>query len=483
MDPKTGEILAMVGSRDYFDEEISGQVNVATSPRQPGSTIKPITYAAAFSKGWGPQTIILDDQTEFPPTSPGPPWRPQNFDRSFDGPMTIRHALATSKNIPAVKTLMYVGVQEFLELAGRVGLRMENPEQYGLTLALGAAPVSLLDMVGAYTVLDNYGLYNPPMAILKVEDWDGNVLEEFAPAAGQMVLGEEQAYMITSILSDNWARTPLYGPDSPLRLGRPAAAKTGSTDDYRDSWIVGYTPSLVAGVWVGNTDNTPMVEVSGSHGAGRIWNSFMEAAHEGTPPQDFLAPPGVQEYQLCLSTGGPVTPECDVVLTEAWPRSYEPARFADIPGLPSFGEQQLASMGGRVLGLTVSREGRSLRGGSAPVQAAPELPEATATPGAEQPEPAPAPGPTAEPQHPDPTPVPAAPPAEPEPAATAPPGQGAPPPGQGSTPPGQGGTPPGQSPAPSEAPAPEPSPAGEAPSSETAPSGSDSAPGEPAPTG
>ena len=368
IDPKTGEILAMVGSRDYYDNSIAGEVNVATSPRQPGSTIKPIEYAAAFMKGWGPETIILDTPTAFPNTRPYlPPYRPHNFDYIFAGPMTIRYALANSKNIPAIKTLMFDTIPTFLKVAGDFGIHFEgDPQVYGLSLGLGAGSVRLLDMVGAYAGLDNHGSFHPPVAILKVTNWQGNVLEEYHPDAGLQVVSPVQAYMITSILADNWARTPLQGPNSPLLLSRPAAAKTGSTDDYKDSWTIGYTPDLAAGVWVGNTDDRPMKEVLGSLGAGRIWHSFMEDIHHGTPVQDFVPPPGIKEYKICEKTGQPATSDCQgPVLTEVWPTGYIPARYAFVPGLAGNEEskdfQSAVAQHSGVLGQTVSPDGVDLQ--------------------------------------------------------------------------------------------------------------------------
>jgi 1A family penicillin-binding protein len=365
MDPKTGEILAMVGSPDYNDNSIAGEVNMATSPRQPGSTIKPIEYAVAFMKGWGPETIITDEPTAFPNTQPYlPPYEPHNFDNKFDGPMTIRYALANSKNIPAVKTLMFDTIPTFLQVAGQLGIQFENPDRYGLSLGLGAGSVSLLNMVDAYAALDNYGIYHPPVAILKVEDWQGNVLEQYQPTAGRQVIGPVQAYMVTSILADNWARTPLQGPASPLLLSRPDAAKTGSTDDYKDSWTIGYTPDLAAGVWVGNSDDRPMKEVLGSLGAGRIWHSFMEDVHLGTPVQQFTPPPGIRQYTICQDTGQPATADCKNTLTEVWPTSYTPAQYAVIPGLPTNGSPAFAGVPvrqGRALGQTVSATGQDLQ--------------------------------------------------------------------------------------------------------------------------
>jgi 1A family penicillin-binding protein len=337
VDPKTGEILAMVGSKDYFDAGIDGEVNVALARRQPGSTIKPILYVAAFMKGWAPATIIVDEPTDFPSAPGQPPYRPHNFDLLFSGPMTIRSALATSKNIPAVKALMFVGIPDFVKVADSLGIRVEKPEIYGLSLALGAGETRLLDLVGAYATLDNKGIRVPPVAILRIEDRQGNVLEQYKPPEGRQLVGPVQAYMITSILSDNTAREPLQGANSPLKLTRPAAAKTGSTDDYKDSWTIGYTPTLVAGVWVGNTDGTPMKEVVGSLGAGRIWHQYMETVTAGTPVVDFAPPPDLREEKVCRETGQAPTPDCPHVLTEVYPEEYDYARNAIIPGLPNFG--------------------------------------------------------------------------------------------------------------------------------------------------
>ena len=364
IDPKTGEILAMVGSRDYFEDSIAGEVNMAVAPRQPGSTIKPIEYSLAFMKGWGPETLIADERASFPNTAPYlPDYRPYNFDGKFDGPMTIRYALANSKNIPAVKTLMFDTVPDFVDYAAQLGIHFEKPEVYGLSLALGAGSVSPLRMASAYAALDNNGVYHQPVAILKVEDWKGNVLEEWHQGDGRQVIGPVQAYMITSILSDNWTRTPLQGPNSVLRLSdRPAAAKTGSTDDYKDSWTIGYTPDLSTAVWVGNTDNRAMREVLGSMGAGKIWHTFMENVHKGKPVQEFTVPPGAREYKLCLDTGQPAYEGCRRVLSEVYPETYTPAEYAIVPGLtesPTAFQPRPGNQG-RPLGLTVSDSGFAL---------------------------------------------------------------------------------------------------------------------------
>lgn len=365
IDPQTGQILVMVGSRDYFDDSIAGEVNMATSPRPPGSTIKPLEYVTAFSKGWGPETVIVDEPVQFPNTQPYlPNYAPHNFDFKFDGPMTVRFALANSKNIPAIKALMFDTIPDFLKVLGSLGIRLDNADVFGLSLGLGAAPVSVLNMAAAYAAIDNGGVYHAPVALLKVEDWQGNVLEEYQPTQGEQVVGAPQAYMISSILSDNWARTPLQGPTSPLLLSRPAAAKTGSTDDYKDSWTIGYTPDLVTAVWVGNTDNKPMKEVLGSLGAGRIWHAFMEDAHKGTPVHDFTPPPGIREYRICKETGQPATPGCSEVLQEVYPLTYAPAAAAVVPGLQDIADNKTAAARARqggILGQTVSPSGTPLQ--------------------------------------------------------------------------------------------------------------------------
>jgi 1A family penicillin-binding protein len=314
--PQTGEIRVMLGSIDFWNEEIDGQVNVALALRQPGSSIKPVNYLAAFEKGWTPATLIMDVRTEFP-NPPGPPYVPQNYDGKEHGPVLVRQALACSYNIPAVKTLQFVGVPAMIDMAGRLGITsFTEPERYGLSLTLGGGEVTLLEHTGAYAVLANGGLRIPPVAISSVEDSQGRVIEEYQPPAGEQAISPQHAYLITNILSDNEARTPAFGPDSPLRLSRPAAAKTGTTDDWRDSWTMGYTPDLVVGVWVGNSDNTPMDHVAGSTGAGHIWHDFMERVLANTPPRDFPIPTGLVSAEICARSGLAPTELCPQTRTE-----------------------------------------------------------------------------------------------------------------------------------------------------------------------
>jgi len=312
--PSTGEILAMVGSADYYNEAISGQVNMAVSTtRQPGSSIKPINYVAAFEKGWTPATLIWDVPSEFPPSGnpndPREPYKPNNYDGKFHGPVTVRAALANSFNVPAVKTLQFVGVYGeggMVEMARRLGFTSLTRDDYGLSLTLGGGDVSLLEMVGAYAVFANNGVRVPPVSILKITDFQGDVVYEYAPPQGEQIIRPEHAYLITSILSDNEARSWMFGANSALNLSFPVAAKTGTTNDFRDNWTLGYTPDLVAGVWVGNADYTPMVNTTGTSGAAPIWSQFMQAAVPyvgGGNITPFRRPDGIVDKVICSLSG------------------------------------------------------------------------------------------------------------------------------------------------------------------------------------
>ena len=294
IDPKTGQLLAMVGSRDYFDTENDGNFNVALAHRQPGSTLKPFVYATAFNKGFTPETVIFDVPTQFDTACARDASRcytPNNYDNKFRGPMTFRGALAQSINIPAIKVLYLAGVKDALSLAHRAGIEsLNDPARYGLTLVLGGGEVSLLDLTGAYTIFATEGVKNPTANILRVEDADGRALEEFAPNPRQ-VLEPQIARQITSILSDNVARQPTYPANSPLYFpGYNVASKTGTTNDSRDAWIIGYTPNLVVGAWAGNNDNTPMVKKIAGLIVVPMWHAFMEKALAQFPKEEFTPP-------------------------------------------------------------------------------------------------------------------------------------------------------------------------------------------------
>ncbi len=305
INPKTGEILAMLGSANFFDENIDGQVNVALALRQPGSSIKPFNYVTAFEKGWSPATVLADVTTHFP--IPGQPdYVPHNYDEREHGLVPVRTALASSFNIPAVKTLQFVTVPEMVNTARQFGITtFKDPSNYGLALTLGGGDVKLLELTSAYGVFADDGIRVPPTPFLKVTDSTGRVLWDLKanPSQGTQVVDPRYAFQITSILSDVSARAPAFGTGSALKLSRPAAAKTGTTDDWRDNWTIGYTPDLVTGVWVGNADNTPMEHISGITGAGPLWHNFMERVLAGTPVHNFVEPPKMKWVEVCNESG------------------------------------------------------------------------------------------------------------------------------------------------------------------------------------
>lgn len=292
IDPKNGNILAMVGSKNYFDSTIDGQVNVAVSSRQPGSSFKPFAYAHAFELGYQPETKILDAQTNFGPDGSGKDYVPRNYDGKFHGLLTMRETLSQSLNIPAVKTLYLASIDGTLELAHRMGISTLNDrKRYGLSLVLGGGEVKLLDMTSAFSVFATEGIRNPAQDVVKIVDHLGKTVEQ-SQLDSRQVLDTQVARKINSILSDNKARTPIFGARSPLILddGRPVAAKTGTTQEFRDAWTVGYTPSLVVGVWAGNNDNSPMK--SGSDGvfvAAPIWKDYMQKVLGSSPKENFTA--------------------------------------------------------------------------------------------------------------------------------------------------------------------------------------------------
>lgn len=317
--PKTGEILAFVGSADFYNADIDGQVNMAISPRQPGSAIKPLTYTAAFEMGWTASTLIWDVPSEFPPSGrdddPRPPYKPTNFNNRFHGPVTVRDALANSYNIPAVKALDFVGIYDdpetrreegLIAFAQRLGITTFTRDDYGLSLTLGGGEVSLLEFTSAFGVYANGGRLVPPVAITHIVDHHGNVVFDYTPPAGDIVIRPEHAFLISSILSDNQARTPMFGANSVLNLPFQAAAKTGTTNDFRDNWTMGYTPDISVGVWVGNADYTPMQNITGITGAGPIWADFMKYAIgnlTGGNPTPFARPSGIIERVICGVSG------------------------------------------------------------------------------------------------------------------------------------------------------------------------------------
>jgi membrane carboxypeptidase/penicillin-binding protein PbpC len=254
--------------------------------------------------------MILDVRTAFV-TKEGFSYVPQNYDRAFHGPVSARAALAGSLNVPAVITLDHVGLTNMLRLAGRMGLTtLADADRFGLSLSLGGGEVRLLDLASAYGVFANGGRRAEPTAILQIRDARGNLIEQWSPRPGVRVLDERVAFLITDILADNNARAATFGFNSVLQIGRPAAVKTGTTTDYHDNWTVGYTPELVVGVWVGNADSSPMVNLSGVAGAGPIWHDFMRQALTGKPETPFVQPPGLARAEVCLPSGLLPTPFC-----------------------------------------------------------------------------------------------------------------------------------------------------------------------------
>jgi len=298
LDPKTGQILSMVGSRNYFDKEIDGNFNVTTAPRQPGSSFKPLVYALAFEKGYTEKTTLFDVATEFNSScSPSAEeqrtncYNPSNYDNAFRGPMTLRAGLAESINIIAVKLLYLVGVSDSIKMAQRLGITTlkNDPNIYGLSLVIGGGETTLLDMTSVYGVFANKGNRNPYTGIIEVQDGDGNMREKFENK-NQQVIAPNITNILSSILSDNVARTPTFGANSVLNIkGREVAVKTGTTNDNKDAWTIGYTPSVAVGVWVGNNDNKPMKK-GGAALAGPIWNQVMTEASKNLPIENFEKP-------------------------------------------------------------------------------------------------------------------------------------------------------------------------------------------------
>ncbi len=310
LDPKTGQILSMVGSRDYFDKNIEGNFNVTLAHRQPGSTFKPFVYATAFQKGYTPDTVVFDLPTEFQSTCTpeGKPinpnavissstacYKPENYDTKYVGPISLRNALAQSRNVPSIKTLYLAGMKDSLQTAKNMGIESlsNDPNQYGLTLVLGGGEVSLLDITNAYGTFANDGIKNKYTAILSVQDSNGNILEQYS-GRPQTILEPNIARSISDILSDNVAKIPAYGASSPLFFpGRQVASKTGTTNDSRDAWTIGYTPEVVVGTWAGNNDNTPMVKQVAGMIVAPMWHEIMASALSSTTGETFDKPAAI----------------------------------------------------------------------------------------------------------------------------------------------------------------------------------------------
>ncbi len=389
MRPDTGEILAMVGSVDYDlvkpslcgqeDNVVDGKVNATLAERQPGSSFKPITYLTAFTNGWTPATMVLDVKTEYP--VPGrDPYIPENYNKKVHGPVTLRNALGSSLNIPAVKVIQFAGVGETIDMAHRLGITGLQQELgfYGLSLTLGGGEVRLLDMVNAYSTLANGGRYVPPVAILKVLDADGNVIKEYKPLPLEErleVVDPRFVYLVISILTDDSARALAFGAHSILDMGPGVAVKTGTSEDWGDNWTIGFSPYLATGVWVGNNNNEPMTlnctprdkaktGIPGSRSAGHIWRGFMDAVihsdhperglaryfpdeevrralfgdgdlldilrdEDGTLREEFRRPRGIVEVEVCANSGKLPNGLCPVV-KDLFVEGYTPKEVDNI---------------------------------------------------------------------------------------------------------------------------------------------------------
>jgi penicillin-binding protein 1C len=329
-DPRTGEILALVGSADYFNASIDGAVNMAISPRQPGSAFKPLIYAAAFdphsSSPWTAATPILDVQTVFT-TQAGKSYIPQDYDTLEHGIVPARVALASSLNIPAVATLSKVGVGNMVSLAHRLGIAsLGDPNEFDLSLALGGGQMTLLELTSAYATLANRGYYPGNYTILDIRDADGNLLYTQEKARQTQVFDEQVAWLISDILSDDQARQIGFGLNSTLKLDRPVAVKTGTTSNFHDNWTVGYTPSLVVGVWVGNSDYQAMQDVNGLTGAAPIWQETIRAILQNRPAEAFIRPPDILQLNVCTYSGLLPTSLCDKTHLEWFIPGTQPNR-------------------------------------------------------------------------------------------------------------------------------------------------------------
>ncbi len=289
IDPKNGQILAMVGSKDYFDKTIDGQVNVSIRDRQPGSSFKPYVYLTAFKKGYTPETQLWDVNTNFE-TADGKTYTPKNYDEKNRGPLQMKNALAMSLNVPAVETLYLAGVKDSVQTARDLGITtLSNPEKLGLSLVLGGGEVKLLDHTNAFATLAAGGIFHNKTAILKIVDAKGNILEEYKNTEGKRVIEEKYVSMLDYVISTNDLRAPVFGNNNPLSFSnRQVAAKTGTTNEWRDGWTMGYTPSLAVGVWAGNNNNSPMAKgADGIYVAAPIWRAFMDQALKNYVTEDF----------------------------------------------------------------------------------------------------------------------------------------------------------------------------------------------------
>ena len=323
IDPKTGEVLALVGSYDWNDEE-TGRINMAVRPRQPGSSFKPIIYAKAFEeKLITPSTMLKDEAVSFGS------YKPRNYDNKFRGEVLARFALANSLNIPAVHVMDMVGVKDGIKAAEDLGITtLSDDTDYGLPLVLGSAEVPLIEMTNAYATFANYGEHTEYSLYTEIRDKNGRVIDSKKPKTKRS-LTEGASFLISSILSDNKIRAEIFG--TALNISRAAAVKTGTTNDYRDALTLGYTPQIAVGVWIGNNDNTPMTSVAGSLGAAPIWRQVMEAYLRGKPIENFIKPSTVTSEQVCLEDGLKIDFATSSAYTEFFLRGTAPKKLCALP--------------------------------------------------------------------------------------------------------------------------------------------------------
>ena len=334
LDAHLGQILALVGSSDYFNASIFGAVNMATAARQPGSAFKPFIYAEAFNPAnpapWNAATPMLDVQTVFK-AHDGQSYIPQNYDEREHGLVPARVALASSLNIPAVAALQKVGVAKMVLQANRLGISsLGDPDQYDLSLALGGGQMSLLDLTGAYAAFANRGFLPGHTAILEIQDADGKLVYRPEELPQSQVFDPRVAWLISDILSDDNARMIGFGRNSTLEIERPAAVKTGTTTNFHDNWTVGYTPGLVVGVWVGNSDYQSMRDVNGLTGAAPIWQETLRSLLRGKPSESFTRPAGLVQREVCTYSGLLPTPLCDGTHLEWFLAGTQPTQPDDV---------------------------------------------------------------------------------------------------------------------------------------------------------
>jgi len=330
IDPHTGEVLGLVGSAGYFDASIFGALDMATSSRQTGSAFKPFIYALALdptrAMPWTAATSILDVSTTFI-THDGTPYTPQNYDSREHGPVSVREALASSLNVPAVKTLQEVGIETTLNLASQLGITsLGEPQSYDLSLALGGGEISLLQLSTAFSALANQGTFIGSYVILDIQDADGNLIYTQKKEPPHQVIDPRVAWLISDILSDDKARTISFGQNSILKIDRPAAVKTGTTTNFHDNWTIGYTPDLVVGVWVGNSNYKAMHNVTGLTGAAPIWHDAIRALLGGRPSQLFKQPEGLSQLEVCELSGLLPTSACSHTRPEWFIPGTEPVQ-------------------------------------------------------------------------------------------------------------------------------------------------------------